>query len=138
MKYGYRHFDTGFFYANEGLIAQEIKKAETEMWIPRAAVFVATKIPPKDQGYDKTKAIVEKSLKALGALEYIDMMLLTFPSTPGLDPKDPKNVENRHDSWKALEEFVVAGKIKSIGLANFKPRHLEQLLKIAWVKPVVN
>ena len=65
-------------------------------------------------------------------------MLLTFPSTPGLDPKDAKNIENRHDSWKALEEFVVSGQIKSIGVANFKPRHLDKLLDIAYIKPVVN
>lgn len=48
LKYGYRHFDSGFFYGNEAMIAQELKKAEKELWIPRAAVFMATKIPPKD------------------------------------------------------------------------------------------
>lgn len=74
----------------------------------------------------------------MGDLEYIDLVLLTFPSTPGLDPKDPKNIENRHDSWKAMEEFVISGKIRSIGLSNFKPRHIEKLLQISWVKPVVN
>jgi diketogulonate reductase-like aldo/keto reductase len=66
------------------------------------------------------------------------MMLLTFPGTAGVDPKDEKNIENRHDAWKVLEEFVLKGTIKSIGVANFKPRHLEKLLEIAWVKPVVN
>ena len=81
---------------------------------------------------------MEKSLKSLGDLEYIDMMLLTFPGTAGVDPKDEKNIENRHDAWKVLEEFVLKGAIKSIGVANFKPRHLEKLLEIAWVKPVVN
>ena len=65
-------------------------------------------------------------------------MLLTFPGTTGVDPKDEKNIENRHDAWKVLEEFVVSGKIKNIGVANFKPRHLEGLMNIAWVKPVVN
>lgn len=138
LKYGYRHFDSGFFYGNEAMIAQELKKAEKDLWIPRAAVFMATKIPPKDQGYEKTKAIIEKSLKSMGELETIDLVLLTFPSTPGLDPKDPKNIENRHDSWKAMEEFVISGKVRSIGLANFKPRHIEKLLKISWVKPVLN
>lgn len=138
LKYGYRHFDTGSFYMNEGIIASEIKKAETEHGISRSEVFVASKIPPKEQGYEKTKAVVEKSLKTLEPLGYIDLMLLTFPGTAGVDPKDAKNIENRHDSWKALEEFVVNGKIKSIGVANFKPRHLEGLLDIAWTKPAVN
>jgi methylglyoxal/glyoxal reductase len=97
LQYGYRHFDTGAFYMNEGIIAQEIKKAETELGIKREEVFVATKIPPKEQGYDKTVAVVEKSLKALGDLGYIDLMLLTFPGTAGIDPKDEKNVLNRLD-----------------------------------------
>ena len=90
---------------NEAVIAGEISKSG----IPRNEVFVATKIPPKEQGYFKTKAVVEKSLKTMNSLGHIDLVLLTFPSTPGLDPKDPKNQENRHESWKALEEFVVSG-----------------------------
>ena len=107
LQYGYRHFDSGAFYMNEGLIASEIKKFQSEKGVKRSEVFVASKIPPKEQGYDKTKAAVEKSLKALADLEYIDLMLLTFPGTAGVDPKNEKNIENRHDSWKALEEFVV-------------------------------
>jgi diketogulonate reductase-like aldo/keto reductase len=114
---------------NEGVIAAEVAQI-------RGEVFIASKIPPKEEGYEKTKAAVEKSLKVFGG--EMDMMLLTFPGTAGMDPKDEKNKENREDSWRALEEFVVAGKIKNIGVANFKPRHLESLLKIAWIKPVVN
>ena len=138
LQYGFRHFDTGAFYMNEGIIASEIKKFEAEQGVRRSDIFVASKIPPKEQGIEKTRIAVEKSIKALGDLEYIDMMLLTFPGTAGVDPKDEKNIENRHDAWKVLEEFVLKGTIKSIGVANFKPRHLEKLLEIAWVKPVVN
>jgi len=138
LQYGYRHFDTGAFYMNEGIIASEIKKYERENSLSRADFFVASKIPPKEQGYEKTKAAVEKSIKALGELEHIDLMLLTFPGTAGVDPKDYKNIENRHDAWKVLEEYYLAGKIKNIGIANFKPRHIEALVSIAWVKPVVN
>ncbi len=123
---------------NEAIIAKEVKQAQSTMGIKRENVFIATKLPPKDQGYEKTKAAVERSLKALSDVQYIDLMLLTFPSTPGLDPKDQQNVENRHDAWKVLEEYVVNGQIKSIGVANFKPRHLEPLLKLAWIKPTVN
>lgn len=138
IKYGYRHFDTATFYMNEGIIASELKKADIDLGINRSEIFVASKIPPKEQGYEKTKAVVEKSLKSLEPLGYIDLMLLTFPGTAGVDPKDAKNIENRHDSWRALEEFVVSGRIKSIGVANFKPRHLQGLLDIAYTKPVVN
>ena len=71
-------------------------------------------------------------------LEYIDLMLLHFPLSEGLDPKDPKNTENRHGSWRALEDLVDAGVIKSIGISNFLPNHIEDLLKVARIKPVVN
>jgi diketogulonate reductase-like aldo/keto reductase len=73
---------------NEAIIAKEVKQAQSTMGIKRENVFIATKLPPKDQGYEKTKAAVERSLKALSDVQYIDLMLLTFPSTPGLDPKD--------------------------------------------------
>jgi len=131
---GYRHFDSGSFYMNEAVIAGEIAKYP----VPRHEVFVATKIPPKEQGYAKTKAAVEKSIKALSPLGYIDMVLLTFPSTTGLDPKDPKNLENRHESWRALEEFVVSGQVQTIGVSNFRRGHLEKLLDVASIKPAVN
>ena len=65
-------------------------------------------------------------------------MLIHHPSSSGLKHKDPKNVTNRHESWKVMEDFVDKGLIKSIGVSNFKVKHLQELLPIARIKPVVN
>ena len=65
-------------------------------------------------------------------------MMVHHPSTHGLSPSDPKNIENRHGTWKALEEYVEKGLIKSIGVSNFRPTHLDQLLKVANIKPATN
>ena len=59
-------------------------------------------------GYEKTKKAVEIALANLD-LDYIDLMFLHFPATEGLEKNDQKHVENRHGSWKALEELVDAG-----------------------------
>jgi diketogulonate reductase-like aldo/keto reductase len=88
-------------------------------------------------GYEKTKKAVEIALANLD-LEYIDLMFLHFPATEGLEKKDPMHVEKRHGSWKALEELVEAGKLKFIGISNFLPHHIEALLKVCKIKPVVN
>ena len=66
------------------------------------------------------------------------MMLLHFPATEGLEKKDPLHIENRHGSWRALEEFVEQGLIKSLGISNFLPHHIEDLLKVCKIKPVCN
>ena len=88
-------------------------------------------------GYEKTKASIEKSLVELD-LEYIDLMFLHFPCNEEL-PKDyPHHVEERHGSWKALEEFVDSGKIKRLGISNFLPIHIEDIISIAKYRPVVN
>ena len=63
-------------------------------------------------------------------------MFLHFPATEGLEKNDPMHVENRHGSWKALEELVEAGSLKFIGISNFLPHHIEALLKVAKIKPV--
>ena len=71
-------------------------------------------------------------------LEYIDLMFLHFPCNEEL-PKDyPHHVEERHGSWKALEEFVENGKIKRLGISNFLPIHIEDIISIAKYRPVVN
>ena len=88
-------------------------------------------------GYENTKKAVEIALSNLD-LEYIDLMFLHFPATEGLEITNPKHVENRHGSWKALEEFVEQGLVKFLGISNFLPHHIEDLLAVAKIRPVVN
>jgi diketogulonate reductase-like aldo/keto reductase len=100
------------------LIGNEIKNAEKELNIPRSDFFLSTKVPPHIYGHDKIVKVVEGCLKSLN-VEYLDLMLLLWPSYPKIDKQDTKNIELRHDSWKTLEECVEKGMIKSIGVSNF-------------------
>ena len=88
-------------------------------------------------GYELTKKSVEQSLANFD-LGYLDLMLIHFPGTEGLQKDDPKHLENRKGSWKALEEFVDSGLIKSIGVSNYRPNHIEELVEYARIKPVIN
>jgi methylglyoxal/glyoxal reductase len=71
-------------------------------------------------------------------LEYIDLYLIHWPGTAKLDPSDPLNYENRKESWRALEECVRMGKIKSIGVSNYTLKHLSEMEKYATIKPAVH
>lgn len=94
-------------------------------------------IAPADQGYEKALKAVEASLNKLN-LGYIDLYLIHWPGTAKLDPSDPKNFSNRRESWRALEECVRSGKIKSIGVSNYSLRHLKEMEEYAGIKPAVH
>ena len=122
---GYRLFDTAVMYNNEQLIGQSIKKLK----LPRNDLFLTTKIIPQDMTYEKAKQSIDKSLKKLNT-DYIDLVLIHWPGVT--------NPQQRIDVWKALEEAVEQGKVKSIGLSNFLKNHIEQILNNCKIKPVIN
>ena len=137
IKYGYRYLDSAAFYQNEENLGKQVKRAYKDFGLKREDLFISTKVFNDMFGYEKTKESVEASLKKMD-VEYIDLMFLHFPGTKGLEKDDPKHIENRHGSWKALEEFVDKGLIKSIGVSNYLPHHIEDLLQVCRIKPVVN
>ena len=126
---GYRHIDTASIYKNEAGVGQGIR----ESGVPREEIFVTTKIWNNKRGYEKTRESVEKSLERLG-LDYLDMVLIHWPAAP-------HRVENweelNQSTWQALTDLYKEGKIRAIGVSNFKPHHLKALLE-AEVKPMVN
>lgn len=122
IKIGYRHIDTAMMYLNEVEIGNAIRDCDE----PREDIFVTTKLWNSDHGYEQAKVAFETSLERLG-LEYIDLYLIHWP-VQGL----------RLDSWRALEELYEEGKCKSIGVSNYMEWHLEELLKVAKIIPVVN
>ena len=94
--------------------------------MPRDRVFVTTKLWNRDQGYDSAKRALAVSLRDLG-LDYVDLYLEHWP------------VEGKRlDSWRALQELRADGYARSIGVSNFQPRHLDELLAVADVVPSVN
>ena len=88
-------------------------------------------------GYESTKKAVELALTKLD-IGYIDLMFLHFPVNNELPPDYPRHVEDRNDSWRALEEYVASGHIKHLGISNFLPHHIESLLEVAKIPPSVN
>lgn len=122
---GYRHFDSAILYKNEDLIGSALKKYK----IPRDEVFITTKIPPWAMTYKDAKQAIKQSLASFQT-DYIDLFLIHWPEVDKL--------EKRLDVWKALEEGVKEGKIRSIGVSNFLIIHLKTILDNCTIKPAVN
>lgn len=127
---GYRLIDTAAKYENEAAVGAGIIKADVD----RKEIIVTTKLWREQLGYGETKTAFAASLKNL-KLTYIDLYLIHWPA----------NAKNYADwqktnaaTWLAMEELQAEGKIKSIGVSNFFPKHLEALLQTAKVVPAVN
>ncbi len=121
---GYRAIDTAWFYKNEKALGEALKTVN----INREDLFITTKLWNDFQGYDATIKAFNDSLESL-QLTYIDMYLIHWPC-----PADGLFIE----TYKALETLYKEGKIKAIGVCNFKEHHLEQLLAETEVVPAVN
>ncbi|MDO4942413.1 MAG: aldo/keto reductase [Lachnospiraceae bacterium] len=121
LKLGYRRVDTAMFYKNEPEVGRGIQMSG----IPREEIFVSTKIWFTDMEVDKVRPTFEKSLDNL-QLDYIDMYMLHWP------------MGDVTGSWKVLEELYEEGKVKGIGVCNFQKHHMEDLLKTAKIKPMIN
>ncbi|MGY3765976.1 aldo/keto reductase [Vagococcus vulneris] len=130
LSAGYRHIDTATVYGNEESVGAGIKASD----VPRKEIYLTTKLWNSDHTYDKAKAAIDLSLEKLG-VDYLDLYLIHWPNP--LEYRDNWQEANR-ESWRAMEEAVRAGKIRSIGVSNFKPHHLTELLKTAEIKPAVN
>lgn len=121
---GYRAIDTAWFYKNEKALGEALKTVN----IKREDLFITTKLWNDFQGYDATIKEFNDSLESL-QLTYIDMYLIHWPC-----PEDGLFIE----TYKALETLYKEGKIKAIGVCNFKEHHLDQLLAETEVVPAVN
>jgi diketogulonate reductase-like aldo/keto reductase len=122
LEAGYRHIDTARIYGNE----KDVGAAIRDSGLPRAEIFVTTKLWNGDQGYEKALRAFDHSLSALG-LEYVDLYLIHWP-VPG----------TREDSWRALQHILEEGRSRAIGVSNYTDRHLAELLSWADVPPAVD
>ena len=121
---GYRAFDTAPRYHNEHGLGLAVRHGG----IPRADVFVTTKVWSTDQGRDATRRAFDASLDQLG-MEYVDLYLIHFPA-----PMLGLYVE----TWLTLEEFYQEGRARAIGVANFEPHHLAEVIRQGSVVPAVD
>ena len=121
LKIGYRHIDTATVYENEEGIGRALKKSD----IPREDLFITSKLSNQDQGYESTFEAFNLSLEKLG-LDYLDLYLIHWPA------------KFNQESWKAMEELYKNGKVRAIGLSNFHQHHIDEILTIATIKPMIN
>ncbi|WP_236976952.1 aldo/keto reductase [Membranihabitans maritimus] len=121
IETGYRLIDTAASYRNEKAVGNAIKKSG----IPREDLFITTKLWVQDAGYEKTKAAFQKSLDLL-QLDYLDLYLIHQP------------FGDVFGSWRAMQELYKAGKIKAIGVANFHPDRVMDLIANSGFTPAIN
>lgn len=124
LEIGYRHIDGAWIYRNEEAVGQAI----AESGLARDELFVTTKLWNTFQGRHTARDGLMESLEHLG-LDYVDLYLIHWPA-----PQRDAYV----DSWLALEEFHDEGLVRSIGVSNFLPEHLEKVLAAGTITPVVN
>ncbi len=130
LQNGYRLVDTAAIYANEEAVGKGIK----ESGVDRKDICVITKLWRENLGYNQAKLAFQESLDKLD-LEYIDMYLIHWPA----NAKNYTNWQKANaDAWRAMEELKTDGLIKSIGVSNFWPEHLEALFQTANIIPALN
>ena len=121
IRTGYRLIDTAASYGNEVEVGKAIKRSG----VAREELFITTKLWIQDAGYESTKKAFEKSLKKL-QLDYLDMYLIHQP------------YGDIYGSWRAMEDLYREGRIKAIGVANFQPDRIMDLIIHNQVAPAVN
>lgn len=130
IEAGYRYFDTASFYGTETYLAEAVR----ESGISRDEIFIASKLWKTEMGYDNVKKAFERTLENLET-DYLDLYLIHWPlPEPGY--KEWKQLDK--ETWRAMEELYQEGKIRAIGLSNFLPHHIENILDDCTVRPAVD
>ncbi|AYB35820.1 aldo/keto reductase [Chryseolinea soli] len=121
IQTGYRLIDTAASYQNEEAVGRAIKKSG----VPRDQLFITTKLWVQDAGYEGTKRAFEKSLRKL-QMDYLDLYLIHQP------------YGDVHGSWRAMEELYQEGRIRAIGVSNFQPDRVMDIICFNDVVPAIN
>lgn len=124
LNAGYRLLDTAFNYENEGAVGQAIKRSSLQ----RSQIIVSSKLPGRHHRYQEALQTIQESLYRAG-LDYYDLYLIHWPN-----PKEDLYVE----AWQALITAQQMGLVKTIGVSNFLPEHIERLIAETNVQPAVN
>jgi 2,5-diketo-D-gluconate reductase A len=121
IQVGYRLIDTAASYMNEAAVGEGIRRSG----VPREQLFVTTKLWVQDTGQDKTQKAIDDSLRRL-RLDYLDLYLIHQP------------YGDVHGSWRAMQDAHRAGKLRAIGVSNFHPDRLMDIIAFNEIKPAVN
>lgn len=134
VKIGYRHIDTAQAYGNERGVGEGIRTCG----VPREELFVVSKVAAEHKTYEEAMAGINHTLEIMG-LDYLDMMIIHSPQPwVKVNQSEDRYVEGNRAAWKALEDAYEAGKLKAIGVSNFQIGDIENLIKTAKIKPMVN
>jgi 2,5-diketo-D-gluconate reductase A len=121
IETGYRLIDTAASYMNEEAVGKGLRASG----IPREELFVTSKLWVQEAGYERTQQAIEKSLRRL-QLDYLDLHLIHQP------------FGDVHGSWRAMEDAYRAGKVSAIGVSNFHPDRLMDIVAFNEIAPAVN
>lgn len=124
INIGYRLIDSAYNYENEGTVGEAVRRSS----VPRQDLLITSKLPGRYQSYELAITAIQESLYR-AHLDYYDLYLIHWPN-----PKQDKYIE----AWQALIDAKKWGFIRSIGVCNFLPEHLERLEKETGVKPSIN
>lgn len=133
ISLGYRHFDTAQAYGNEAGVGEGIRSCG----LARDKLFVTSKVAAEAKSYAAAAQSIDETLCRM-KLEYIDMMLIHSPQPWDEWHADKRYFEENKEVWRALEDAVIAGKVRSIGVSNFMSDDLENILADCRIPPAVN
>ncbi len=130
---GYRHIDTAAAYQNEASIGKAIR----DSGIKREDIFLTSKLRAGLKGYEVALAEFEETIQRLG-VKYLDLYLIHAPKPWGADGDGSEYMALNIDTWKAFIKLYEDGKIRAIGVSNFKPMHLQPLIDATGFPPHVD
>lgn len=134
IKIGYRHIDTAQAYGNERGVGEGVRTCG----ISRDQIFVTSKVAAENKTYESTSNSINETLRKM-KLDYIDMMIIHSPQ-PWVDvnKSDNRYFEENRQVWKAMEDSVEAGKVRTIGVSNFLKCDIDNILSDCKINPAVN
>lgn len=134
IKIGYRHIDTAQAYGNERGVGEGVRTCG----VPREELFIVSKVAAEHKDYDSAMQSIDGTLKRMG-LDYLDMMIIHSPQPwMEVNQSDDRYYEGNKEAWSALEDALAAGKLRAIGVSNFLPGDIDNILEDCRVQPMVN
>ena len=134
INIGYRHIDTAQAYGNERGVGEGVRTCG----VPREELFIVSKVAAEHKDYDSAMKSIDETLAKMG-LDYLDMMIIHSPQPwMEVNQSEDRYYQGNKEAWRALEDALEAGKLRAIGVSNFLPGDIDNLLEDCRVKPMVN
>lgn len=134
VNIGYRHIDTAQAYGNERGVGEGVRNSG----IDRDKLFVNSKVAAELKNYDDAKKSIDETLQKMD-IDYLDMMIIHNPQPwKEVNQSNDRHFEGNLEAWRALEDAVKEGKLKTIGVSSFNKEDLDNLVKNSDTKPAVN